>query len=123
MSDNPYPFRWTLPVGAFLIVLVIAWWLWPRAKIWTRITWARMRTTKTGTSKRQYHDPRIPYLIRGVAIVLISCLSMVLVSPLEPGLLKSVLTIAVITLLFISIFSRELKEIARNRAMEGTSDL
>lgn len=123
MNDSPYPFRWTLPVGAFLIVLVVAWWLWPRVKIWARITRAKIRTTRTETSKRQHHDSRIPSLIRGGAIVLISCLSMVLVSPLEPGLLKSVLTIAVIALLFVSIFSRELKEIARNRAMEGTSDL
>lgn len=124
MNGNPYPFRWTLPVGAFLIILVVAWWVWPRAKIWVRITRARIQQTpKTETTeKRQYHGLRAS-LIRSGVVVLISCLFMVLVSPLEPGLLKNVLTITVIALLFVSIFSRELKDIVRNRAMEGTSDL
>jgi len=130
MNGNPYPFRWTLPVGAFLIILVVAWWVWPRAKIWVRITRARIQqTAKTETTEKSQHrvfrtSPLMkrfrtsPLMERVVVLVVYSYLTLSVLA-LVPSPFRGVVNIARTAFLIILIlYYEEIKDIIRNRVRE-----
>ncbi len=106
MNENMYPFRWTLSVGAISILLIIAWWAYPKVKMWVRLQRAKIDPSKNRQvpTRTEYQRIHSSYIRKMTVLGLCYLFHIAILIYLESGILKSVLNIFSWGLILIVLF-------------------